>query len=94
MALDVLLIPAMSVDPERLFSGAKITISGRRNRLGILTVEALECLKSWLKISGFKDNNKELNRLEVADKGVRGELGQVEILEWYVYRYIATIYCL
>ena len=67
MALDVLSIPAMSADPERLFSGAKITISNRRNRLGILTVEALECLKSWLKISGFEDNDKELNGLEVAD---------------------------
>jgi hypothetical protein len=51
-------------------------------------------LKSWLKISGFEDNDKELDGLEVADKGVRGELGQVEILEWYVYCYIATIYCL
>ena len=70
MALDVLSIPAMSADPECLFSGVKITISDRRNRLGILTVEALECLKSWLKISGFKDNDKELNRLEVADQVV------------------------
>jgi hypothetical protein len=35
MALDVLSIPAMSADPERLFSGAKITITDRRNRLGI-----------------------------------------------------------
>ena len=46
MALDILLIPAMSTDPERLFSGAKITISDRRNRLGIYTIKALECLKS------------------------------------------------
>jgi hypothetical protein len=35
MALDILSIPAMSANPERLFSGAKITISDRRNRLGI-----------------------------------------------------------
>ena len=67
MALDVLSIPTISADPERLFSGVKITISNRRNRLGILIVEALEYLKLWLKILGFKDNNKELNRLEVAD---------------------------
>ncbi len=40
----------MSADPERLFSGAKITISDRRNRLGIATIQALECLKSWLKV--------------------------------------------
>jgi hypothetical protein len=81
MALNVLSILAIFADPERPFSGAKITISDRRNRLGILTVEALECLKSWLKISGFEDNDEEINGLEVADEEVFGELGQVEVLE-------------
>jgi hypothetical protein len=57
MALDILSIPAMSADPERLFSGAKITISDRRNRLGIYTIEALECLKSWLKIEAFEEED-------------------------------------
>jgi len=50
MALDILLIPAMSADLERLFYGAKITISDRRCRLGMPTIQALECLKSWLGI--------------------------------------------
>jgi hypothetical protein len=50
MALNILSIPVMSADPKRLFSGAKITISDRRNRLGITTIQALECLKSWLKL--------------------------------------------
>jgi hypothetical protein len=59
MALDILSIPAMSADPERLFSGAKITISDRRTSLGIYTIEALECLKSWLKIEAFIDDDKE-----------------------------------
>ncbi|KAL6406027.1 putative Transposase-like protein [Ilyonectria robusta] len=35
MAVDILSIPAMSAEPERLFSGAKITITDRRNRLGV-----------------------------------------------------------
>jgi hypothetical protein len=48
MALDVLSIPAMSAEPERLFSGTKITITDRRNRVGIESIEATECLKSWL----------------------------------------------
>ena len=48
MALDVLSIPAMSAEPERLFSGTKITITDRRNRMGIESIEATECLKSWL----------------------------------------------
>ena len=49
MALDILSIPAMSAEPERLFSSAKITISDRRASLGIQSIEAIECLKSWLK---------------------------------------------
>jgi hypothetical protein len=57
MALDILLIPSMSVDLERLFSGAKISVLDRRNRLRIYTLEALECLKSWLKIEVFIDDD-------------------------------------
>jgi len=49
----------MSADPERLFSSAKITISDRRNRLRIYTIEALECLKSWLGIQVILDDDKE-----------------------------------
>ena len=55
MALDILSIPAMSAEPERLFSGAKISITDRRNRLGIESIEALECLKSWMGIGEFSD---------------------------------------
>jgi hypothetical protein len=36
----------MSAEPERLFSGAGITVTERRNRLGAESIEALECLKS------------------------------------------------
>ena len=49
MALDLLSIPAMSAEPERLFSDTKITLQDRRNRLGIDIIEALECIKSWSK---------------------------------------------
>lgn len=41
MAVDILSIPAMSAEPERLFSGAKITITDRQNRLGSDVIEAL-----------------------------------------------------
>jgi hypothetical protein len=54
MALDYLSIPAMSAEPERLFSSAKITISERRSRLGSDIIEALECLRSWLQIKDVK----------------------------------------
>jgi hypothetical protein len=66
MALDILSIPAMSADPERLFLTAKITISDLRNRLGIFTIKTLECLKSWLKIQMLADDDEE-------DEGIQGE---------------------
>jgi hypothetical protein len=47
MALDILSIPAMAADLERLFSSAKITITDHCNKLSADVIEALECLKSW-----------------------------------------------
>ena len=48
MALDILSIPTMSAETERLCSGVKSTIMDRKNRLGIEGIEAIQCLKSWL----------------------------------------------
>jgi hypothetical protein len=50
MALDMLSILAISAEPERLCSGAKISITDQRNRLGIESMKVLECLKSWMGI--------------------------------------------
>ena len=52
MALDILSIPAMSGEPIHLFSSAALTITERRNRLRVESVEALECLKSWYRGGG------------------------------------------
>ena len=49
MAIDILSIPAMSAEPERVFSGARRTTSWDRCRLGSQTIERGECLKSWIK---------------------------------------------
>ncbi len=46
-ALDMLAIPAMSDECERVFSSAKLLISDRRNRLKIDAIEANECLRNW-----------------------------------------------
>ena len=54
MALDFLSIPGMSAAPKRLFLSTKLTISDLRSRLGSDTVEALECLRSWLKITDIE----------------------------------------
>jgi len=44
MALDYLTIPAMSLEPKRVFSAAKITLTDRRCRMGDDAIEALKCL--------------------------------------------------
>ena len=45
LAINVLSIPAMSAEPERVFSGARRIISWERMQLGEDTIEFLECLK-------------------------------------------------
>jgi len=47
MAMDILSIPAMSDEPERVFSGARRTISWERMQFGPESIEKVECLKSW-----------------------------------------------
>ena len=49
MAFDILSIPAMSSETERVFSGIKLTLSPARNRLGEDIIEATECLNRWYK---------------------------------------------
>jgi hypothetical protein len=64
MALEILSIPAMSTEPERVFSGAKITISDRRCRLGDDIIEALECCKSWEREGLISGVHTEINEME------------------------------
>ena len=67
----------MLADPKRLFLGIKITVTDRRNRLGIRTIQALECLKSWLGLvkaedDDIKDRDDTVERLERVDDELRG----------------------
>ena len=55
MAINVHSIPSMSSEPERVFSGAKHTISDERASLKPNTIEALECSKSMLRAGIFTD---------------------------------------
>ena len=48
-AYDTLSIPAMSSECERLFSGAKLTITAQRKSLLPNIVEAIEMMNSWYK---------------------------------------------
>jgi hAT family protein len=54
MAIDILSIPPMSDEPERVFSGARRTVSWDRGQLEPETIEMRECLKHWKK-SGILD---------------------------------------
>ena len=47
MAFDILLIPAMSSEYERMFSLTKILLSDRRARMKEDIIEASECLRAW-----------------------------------------------
>ena len=57
MAIDIHSIPAMSAEPERVFSGTKHTISDQRNSLKSETIELLECLKSWFRLGVFTEQD-------------------------------------
>jgi hypothetical protein len=48
MGLDMASIPAMSSECERVFSQAKLMITGQRNRLKSDIIEATQCLRMWL----------------------------------------------
>lgn len=60
LALDILSIPAMSAEPERLFSATKLIISDSRNKLSIKMIESLACLKSWYKLRDVQLVEEEL----------------------------------
>lgn len=75
MAVDLLSIPAMSADPERLWSSAKLTVSDRRGRVTVRTLQAIKCLKSWLGVEIAIDDDVE-DEDELGDKA--DDLGDVE----------------
>jgi hypothetical protein len=66
MAIDILSVPAMSAEAERVFSGARRQIPWSRASLGSKTIEQMECLKHWLR-------NGWLDQLNVELPGERGE---------------------
>lgn len=53
MAFDLLSVPAMSAECERVFSQAKLTISSQRHSLTDITINAIQCLKNWVRNDAF-----------------------------------------
>lgn len=69
-ALDILSVPAMFAECERVFSQCKLTITLQRHKVSIGLLEAIQCLKHWI-----GDDVEELWRMvrEVAeDSGASG----------------------
>ena len=64
MVLDYLTIPAMSMEPERVFSAAKITLTDQRYRMGDDAIEAFECLKSWQRDSLIAAAKQDIKVIE------------------------------
>ncbi len=64
MAIDILSIPAMSDEPERVFSGARRTISWDRMRLGASMIERTQCLKSWIAAGLISEEVEEVDDQE------------------------------
>jgi hypothetical protein len=62
--LDYLTITAMSAEPQRVFSAAKITLSDRRCRMEDDAIEALECLKSWQRDGLIAASREDIKAIE------------------------------
>jgi hypothetical protein len=80
MALDILLIPTMSAAPERLFLGAKIVITDRKNRLGIESINALLCLRSWFKVLDMESTILDLD-ITITEMEDQAEKDIVEVVD-------------
>jgi len=59
MAINILLILAISNKPERVFLGACRTVLWERAQMGAKTLKRVECLKHW-KQSGILDKKLKI----------------------------------
>ena len=77
IARDFLSIMATSVSSERAFSSAGITISKRRNRLKGDIVEALQCLKCFIKRDLlFREDPMVTSEIQSLDGTLVGKTGE------------------
>ena len=64
MALKILNIPAMSTEPERIFSGARITLTDRHCSMRDEPLAKLKCVKSWIKDNFLPVTHPELEMIQ------------------------------
>ena len=65
LALDVLSIPALSCECERLFSELGDLLEPRQRRLGLQLLAAIQCVRRWQR-AGLRGDN-EVVKEEAAD---------------------------
>jgi hypothetical protein len=73
LAIDILSIPAMSDEPERVFSGARRTISWDRMQMGAENIEKTQCLKSWMALKLDLKEVDDVDEVEEADEAEEGD---------------------
>ena len=78
MGLDMCSIPAMSSECERVFSQAKLLITGQRMRLKADIIEATQCLRMWL----IMDKKAADTWKPGKKKGVAGEVVTEDSNPW------------
>ena len=61
MAINILSIPPISDEPERVFSGARRIITWDRGQIEPDTIEVRECLKHWKKSGILNTFTKEID---------------------------------
>lgn len=61
-------IPATSAASERAFSKARLVMPWNRTRLGSYTLQAIMCLRDWLKVSVNEDDDENDDEDEVLDE--------------------------
>jgi hypothetical protein len=59
----------MSTECERVFSGAKRTITPERNRLSEKVIEACECLKAWWRHGVVSDASPGTKKRKASEIG-------------------------
>ena len=68
MAVDVLSIPSMSAESERVFSGTRRQITPDRARLSGIAIAQAECLKSWIKNQIHPVEEPAIGRISSAEE--------------------------
>ena len=66
MAIDMLSIPPMSDEVERVFSGARRTVSWERSRISATKIEQVECMGNWAR-NGHIRKDDDVLAIDVCD---------------------------